>query len=105
LLAQSKIDVSSFSVLKGRGAELKQTFYVLNDSGCPITIKSLSLVPRAEGTRINYGPSALVNASAPVAAFEVRVLLFDVFGEHLKTLNYTEVRPITGEVSTGSGVY
>jgi hypothetical protein len=105
LPAQTKIDVSSFSVAAQRGSQLKQTFYALNDPSCPITLKAFAVVPGLDGTRIVYGPSGTLTAAVPVAAVEVRVLLFDVFGEHIKTVNYTEVKPMTGEVRTGSGKY
>ena len=50
------------------------------------------------GGDYSYIPAGTGAFQEPVAAFEVRFLLFDVLGEHIKTLSDTEVSDLKDQI-------
>jgi hypothetical protein len=80
-----------------KDSSLRRTWIVLNDPSCPIQISDAGIqttyVEDDNGYR--FRPTGSAKTSKPVRAFEVRYLLYDVFGEHLRTLSSTEVTDLS----------
>jgi hypothetical protein len=78
---------------------LHRTWTVLNDPSCPIQLSDAGIRTLYRGRDYSFNPTGLAKTSKPVQAFEVRYLLYDVFGEHLRTLSSTEVTDLPGDFS------
>ncbi len=98
-----------------KGSSLHRTWTVLNDPSCPIQLSDAGIQTLYE-YRLGYDFRATGSAktSKAVQAFEIRYLLYDVFGGHIRTLSSTEIKdlpsgathrlvqswhPVEGEVS------
>lgn len=77
-----------------QGSSLQRESIVLNDPECPLAITSASLGFDYVDRRFQYKASTAIQASPAVSAYEVRHLIFDVFGEHLTNLSNTEVKDL-----------
>ncbi|MDX6558534.1 MAG: hypothetical protein QOF72_1583 [Blastocatellia bacterium] len=78
---------------------LHREWITIHDSACPISLVDnigVTTVYVPDRVRGDYEYSAIytVEAKEPVSAFEVRFLLFDLWGNHLKTLSTTEVEDL-----------
>jgi hypothetical protein len=45
----------------------------------------------------HYSTKVTVETAEPVSAFEIRFLLFDIWGNHLKTLSMTEIMDVNAK--------
>lgn len=76
-------------------SSLERIWWILNDSTCPLQIAEAGITTRNPSyAREGFYATGSAKASADVSAFEVRFLLFDVFGRHMKTLSMTKVEDI-----------
>ncbi len=76
------------------GSTLRRRWVTLDDTNCPIAIVHSGLsVDGSPGSR-RFGVVGSVRPRVPVSAFEVRFVLLDVFGSHLRTLSKTEIRDL-----------
>jgi hypothetical protein len=98
-----------YGIQINKGSTLTRRWFVINDPSCPIRLSGTGINTVYESTSIggNYKYKAAGTASAtePVKALEVRFLLFDIWGEHMRTLSDTEISDLTGQVvlkDTGS---
>ena len=84
------------------GSSLRYSWITLNDADAPIQIEKAGIVEANYLERF-FSRGSLVS-SLPITAFEIRFVLYDVFGSHIKTLSATEVTDIaTGEKFDFSG--
>lgn len=91
------VDGGSIVVELGYGIKLNERSslhrkaYVINDSLAPLTLSdfTLSIGYKDRSYVVRTAGTASVNDN--VSALEIRILLFDVFGEHLKTLSATSI--------------
>ena len=86
----------SSDIAVNKGSSLHREWITIHDSACPISlvdnvgVKTLYVADRVRGD-YEYSAKFSVEAKEPVTAFEVRFLLFDLWGNHLKTLSMTEI--------------
>jgi hypothetical protein len=80
-----------YSIKVNKNSSLHRSWVVLNDPGCPVQLTGSGIVTAYGGRDYAYRQVGTFTASEPVAAFEVRYVLFDVFGEHMKTLSAVSV--------------
>ena len=75
-----------------KGSSLQRESVLFNDPSCPIQLakNSMSFSYADRGLRISASTLLLVNK--PVTAFEVRHILFDVFGRHMVNLSNLEAK-------------
>lgn len=90
------------------GSSLHYSWITLNDADAPIQIEDTGIVV----TRIleTFFSKGFLVSSVPITAFEIRFVLYDIFGSHMKTLSATEVIDVaTGEKfdfpNWGWGIY
>ena len=88
-----------YNVKVNKGSSLQRTWVVLNDSSAPIQLDSAGIKTAYGKRNYKYRPVGSVLASKAVSAFQVRYLLYDMFGEHLKTLSGTEVVDVAAGAS------
>ena len=98
----------SFQILgitMNEGSTMQRESIVLNVPDSPIRFVSASLSFDFEDRRFRYNVAAQVEAAVPITALEVRHVLFDVFGEHVKNLSDTEAKDITPGDHSLSGTW
>ncbi len=74
-------------------SSLKRTFYIVDDPNSPATIEHAGIFPRLdEKEKVHYFlPIGTVAPKQAVSAVEVRYILFDVWGQRLRTLSATRL--------------
>ncbi len=101
-----------YGIVVNKGSSLSREWITVHDSACPIAlvdnvgVTTIYVRDRVSG-EYNYSAKFSVEASEPVSAFEARFLLFDLWGNHLKTLSMTQVADLEGkkEVSAKWNAY
>ena len=73
---------------------LMRTWIVVNDSGCPIQLGRSGIKTVYGDREYNYIPEGSASANEKVTAIDIRFLLFDIFGNHIKTLACKQVKDI-----------
>lgn len=85
------------------GSSLQRKWYVLNDPQSPVEILKAGITTSYKTSQYSgeykYLAQGTATAKEPVAALEIRYLLFNVFGDHMQTLSATVVSDISGEYS------
>ena len=97
-IARSPDGPFSFQILgitMNEGSTMQRESIVLNAPDSPVRFVSASLSFDYEDRRFQYNVDAQIGATAPIAALEIRHVLFDVFGEHMENLSNIEAMDIT----------
>ena len=85
----------TYGIKVNRGSSLRRTWVVLNDPRSPVQLKGVGVLTRYKSNGgYSYIPTGSLSAREAISAIEVRFLLFDVFGEHIKPLSGDEVTEI-----------
>jgi len=99
--AQIKVDVTdggsvittlSRGIQVNDGSSLKRSFVTINDLSAPITLQQAGVATVYEGRAYNFIPKGDMTPREPITAVEVRFVLFDMFGQLMKTVSLTRVR-------------
>lgn len=69
------------------GSSLQREQVVLNTPSCPIQVVNSTLTFSYEDRGFKYKTKTNVQVTQPVAAFEIRHVLYDVFGRHMQNLS------------------
>jgi len=80
--------------MANRKSSLRRTWVTVNDSDCPLTLAKTGV----NADYIDYyrfTPSGSASARSDIVAFEIRFLIYDMFGNHIKTLSLTEVEDVS----------
>lgn len=77
------------------GSTLRRSWITLDDTSCPLAIVDAG-VSVSGGASENqwYGAVGSVRPRVPISAFEVRFVLLDIFGGHLRTFSKTEIKDL-----------
>jgi len=91
----------SNDIAVNKGSSLNREWITIHDPASPISLVDnigvgTSYVRDSVSGEYHYYARFAVEASEPVSAFEVRFLLFDLWGNHLKTLSMTRVEDLEG---------
>lgn len=100
--AAQKIDVATadggsvvtdlgYNIKVNKNSTLRRNWVVLNDPGCPAQINGAGITTAYGDREYLYRQVGTLVASEPVTAIEIRYVLYDIFGGHLKTLSATSV--------------
>ena len=73
---------------------LKRTWIILNDPKSPVQLDGSGITTKYFDRDYKYEATGTLVASEPIVALNVRFLLYDVFGQHIKTLGGEEVRDV-----------
>ncbi len=74
------------------GSGLIRESIVFNDPTCPVQVSKNSMSFGYADRRFSISASALVSVKQPIVAMEVRHIMFDIFGQHMKNLSNKEVQ-------------
>jgi hypothetical protein len=98
-----------YGIQVNKGSSLQRRWFVINDQSCPVRLSGAGInavyQSSSDSGDYKYKPAGLANAVEPIAAFEVRFLIFDLWGQHIRTLSDTEVSDLSGQIAlkdTGS---
>jgi hypothetical protein len=84
-----------YGIAVNKGSSLHRRWFVLNDPTAPLSMIGTGVTTKYTSGRVSgdysYEPTGSVTSKVPVTAFEVRFLLFDIWGKHMKTLSSTDV--------------
>jgi len=79
-------------------SSLHRTWYVFNDVSCPLQIQQMGIevvYARGSASGFKFNRQGSAKITHDIAAMEIRHVLFDVFGEHMKTLYSVEIEDLT----------
>jgi len=80
------------SVEFNKGSSLQRESVLFNDSSCPIQLSTNAMSFSYEGNRFRLSSAMHLSVDQPVMALEVRHILFDLFGRHMKNLSSLEAQ-------------
>lgn len=84
-----------YNIRLNSGSTLKRSWVVLNDSECPIQLRVAGIGTAYSEQSYQFKQSGQLSCVEGLAALELRYILYDVFGRHLKTLSSTYVSDLT----------
>jgi hypothetical protein len=84
-----------YGIIVNKGSTLKREKIILNDSNCPVQLNDVG-IETVFTDKYSFNPSGNFTAKEPISAVEVVHILYDVFGEHIKTLSNSEINDIEG---------
>jgi hypothetical protein len=91
----SNITKLSYGIALNKGSSLQRRWFVVNDPSCPMTLTKAGINTGYESNSIggdyNYVAAGAGSFSEKITAYEVRYLLFDVWGAHMQTLAAQDV--------------
>jgi hypothetical protein len=90
-----------YNVQVNKGSTLHRSFAIINDPSAPIQLAGTGVNTRYGRDRYSFVPVGTVSPSEALTAFEVRFVLYDVFGNRLKTLSAMHVTDMPGGSSIG----
>jgi len=80
-----------YNIRVNDGASLKRTWVILNDDAAPAKLNNVGIATSYNDRSYTFSARGELGALEALSAVEIRVLLFDVFGNHMKTLSSTKV--------------
>ena len=88
-----RVAVRTASGFLNQGSSLKRTWYVIDDQKAPAGLDHAGVFPRLdEKEKLQYiMPVATVTPKQAISAVEMRYVLFDVWGQRLRTLSVTQL--------------
>ena len=90
-----QFSIQILGITMNEGSTMQRESILLNVPDSPIRFTSASMSFDYEDRRFQYNVAAQLEAAVPIAALEVRHVLFDLFGEHMQNLSNTDATDIT----------
>jgi len=82
------------------GSTLKRESILFNDKACPVTLLSHSTIIEYKDRGFRFHGETKFNVNKQIKAIEVRILLFNIFGQHMMNLKNIEPKDFpVGEAS------
>lgn len=106
-IQSSKIDGGTvvlklgYGVILNEGSSLKRDWVMLNDAKCPVQLNNVGISAVYGDSKYSFKPVGDISVSEPITAYEIHHVLYNVFGEHIKTLSNQEVIDISDKSSFG----
>lgn len=98
-----------YRIQVNQGSSLQRRWFVINDPSCPVQLSGAGIRTAYRSSSIGgdykYMATGLATTGEMITAFQVRYLLFDIWGEHTRTLSDTEVSDLKAQIAlkdTGS---
>ena len=79
------------------GSSLRRDYITINDPTCPLQLNTIGVETSYRDPGYVFKPSGTFQVTEPIVAYEVHHVLYDVFGEHMKTLSNQEVIDVEGK--------
>nr|WP_294989507.1 hypothetical protein [uncultured Sediminibacterium sp.] len=80
-----------FGIKVNDGSSLNREWININDATCPIQISEVGINTGYSGGSYVFKSTGQLNVKEDITAFELYHVLYDVFGEHFKTLSQKEI--------------
>lgn len=80
------------------GSTLTRDFIIINAANCPLQLSDVG-INTAYTNSYNFVPVGTIAPKEPITAYEVHHVLYNIFGEHIKTLSnqsITDINAATG---------
>ncbi len=84
----------SYGIKVNPRSSLHRKWIVVNDSSCPLKLERAGVTSEYGERDYSFRASGMMVPSTPIVAVEIRFLLYDMFGGHLKTLTMTDVEDL-----------
>ncbi len=79
------------------GSTLKREYIIINDTNCPIQMVNVGIETLYAASKYKFNPIGFLKSKETIVAYEVVHLIYNVFGEHIKSLSNTEIIDFEGE--------
>jgi hypothetical protein len=83
-----------YGIQVNKGSTLQRSFVVINDPGSPVILRGTGINTKYGSDHYSFTPIGSVSASEAIAAFDVRYVLYDMYGYPMKTLAGSHVKDI-----------
>lgn len=80
-----------YGVELNAGSSLNRESIVFNDPTCPVQVSKNSMSFTYADRRFSISSATVAAVKQPIVAMEVRHIMFDIFGQHMKNLSNKEV--------------
>jgi hypothetical protein len=77
------------------GSSLTREWIVLNDTTCPLQLQNVGINTVYLSSEYYFKASGILSLKEKIVAYEIHHVLYNVFGEHIKTLKNLEVIDIS----------
>lgn len=79
------------------GSSLNREQITINDAICPVQLSDVGVETSYSSSSYSFKPTGSFTTKEPIVAYEVIHLIYNVFGEHIKTLSNTGITDIDGQ--------
>ena len=79
------------------GSSLFREQITINDPNCPVQLSDVGVETSYGSSSYSFKPTGSFTTKEPIVAYEVIHLIYNVFGEHMKTLSNTEITDVDGQ--------
>jgi len=79
------------------GSSLFREQITMNDANCPVQLSDVGVETSYGSSSYSFKPTGSLTTKEPIVAYEVIHVIYNVFGEHMKTLSNTEITDIDGQ--------
>ena len=93
----------SMGIKVNKNSTLMRDYIVLNDAKCPIQLNSGFGITTTYLQKYTFNAVGEFTASETVLAYEIHSVLYNIFGEHIKTLSSTNVEDVPAGQKQVSG--
>ena len=83
-----------YGVSVNTNSSLSRDWFILNDQICPLKLNNVGIDALYNESQYSFKPVGEINITEPITAYEIHHVLYDVFGEHIKTLSNFEVADV-----------
>ncbi|MGI8600221.1 MAG: hypothetical protein ACR2KB_13285 [Chitinophagaceae bacterium] len=87
-----------YNIKVNEGSSLNRQYIILNDANSPIQIYETGVKTSYADRSYSFIPVGNLIAKEPVTAIEINYVLYNVFGEHIKTLAGKEIKDISSSM-------
>ena len=82
-----------YGITVNKGSSLIREKYTLNDGSCTIQLDNVG-IETSYSDKYSFNAVGNLTTKEPIVAYEIHYILYDVFGNHMKTLSNTEITDI-----------
>lgn len=87
-----------YGIAVNEGSTLNRLHYTLNDESCPVQLANTGITANYTGSGYNFKPVGKLLAKEQITAYELHSVLYDIFGEKIKTLSNSDIVDVIGMV-------
>ena len=79
------------------GSSLKREYITVNDPNCPVQLNDVGIETSYGSSGYSFKPIGNLTTKEPIVAYEVVHIIYNVFGEHMRSLSNTAITDIDGQ--------